>query len=77
MTELTSCTQQVQSKTDILMERNSDRRTAAQISQTQQMMAKVDMHLQQVCTVMHTILPQHADVVIRHRNHAFYVEGEH
>lgn len=58
MSELTSCSQQMQSTTDILMERNSDRRTATQISQMQQMMAKMEMHLQQVCTVKHLCIIQ-------------------
>ena len=56
MTELTSCTQQMQCKTDILMERNSDRHTAAQISQMQQMMTTMEMHLQQVRSI-HALPP--------------------
>lgn len=49
MTELTTTAQQTQSKTDALQ--RTDQRTAAQLSQMQQVMQNVEANLQQVCTV--------------------------
>ena len=49
MTELTSSTQQMQSRADT--QHRSDQRTAAQLNQMQQMMQNMNTNLHQVCKI--------------------------